>query len=111
MSEPLWYIREQQNRESAEAMDDDVMAVGDADFESMRENVEEGEEDDFFDPDPEVELRKQVFNEVMERHPEFAFTGASVSDYIYNGGDLESATQEDAHLEMAYEDRYIEQDY
>lgn len=53
------------------------------------------DEDEDYEPDPDVEFRKQVLNEVMERHPDMAFTGDSVRDYIYNDGELESAGIED----------------
>lgn len=53
------------------------------------------DEDEDYEPDPDVEFRKQVLNEVMERHPDMAFTGDSVQDYIYNNGELESAGIED----------------
>lgn len=54
----------------------------------------EDEEEDF-EPDPDVLFRKQVLEEVMERHPDMAFTGDSVQDYIYNDGELESASIDD----------------
>ena len=56
-------------------------------------NHEERDEDDY-EPDPEVEERRAVLNLVMERHPDMAFTGESVQDYLYNGGEIQSAREE-----------------
>ena len=97
MSEPTWYIQQQGERESQEAAEVD-------DTTTMREA--EDDEDEFYDD--EYEDRKKILIEVMERHPEMAFTGDSVRRYLDSGDELESATMEDAHLEAAYEDRYID---
>lgn len=69
---------------------------------------EEDDEDIFYDE--EYETRKRIFEQLMEEHPDMAFTGESVRGYLDNGDDLESAGMEDAHLEMMYEDRYLADD-
>lgn len=59
-----------------------------------RDVDDEEDEEDWVEPDPDVEFRKQILKEVMERHPDMAFTGDSVQDYIYNDGELESASMD-----------------
>lgn len=76
-----------------------------ADYEDRQNGglpVDEDEEDDWVEPDPDVTFRRQVLEEVMERHPDMAFTGSSVHDYIYNDGELESAGED--YYRMAQEE-------
>ena len=68
-----------------------------ADYEDRSPDVDLEDEDEDYEKDPDVEFRKQVLNEVMERHPDMAFTGNSVQDYIYSDGELESAGMEDPY--------------
>jgi hypothetical protein len=90
MSEPTWYIQQQGERESQEAEEVDH-------DQTMRE-AEDAEEDEEEVYDQDYEDRKKILNEVMERHPDMAFTGDSVNRFLNEDGDLESA----------YEDRFVD---
>lgn len=53
------------------------------------------EEDEDGEIDWEMEQRKRDFLEFSQSHPDMAFTGESVHNHIYDGGDLESAGMDD----------------
>lgn len=67
-----------------------------ADYEDRTFYEEEAEEEDY-EIDWEIEERKRDFLEFSRSHPNIAFTGESVSNFINYGGDLESGGEE--HIE------------
>lgn len=78
------------------------MTGEDAHLEAEYEDRQNGgidvdEEEDEEEYDWELEERKKELMELMERHPDMAFTGDSVQNFLYDGGDLESAGEEDPY--------------
>lgn len=46
------------------------------------EDAYDEEEDDL---DPDVEFRRRILNDVMERHPDISMTREEYEDYLYDG--------------------------